>query len=294
MRCGTTWLYEVLSRHPSIGMSSPKQTEFFNRHVVTKDLGWYLERFQPEPGDSSRPVRGEITPFYCRLPEICVRSIAELLPNVKLLLSMRNPIDRTWSQVVYDFAVYKKSPLDQVTPGQIIRHIDRRRTDLYNDYARMIRIWSKAFGEEALHIGLYDELRSEPVVFIRRILSHLGLPEDWDPPSDLIKTKVFSRAQLAGSTEGVPDYVRWHLANRYYEQTVELNRLLEGRVESWVRVMEEWRVRGRLDWRARSSLNRGIMELPERLAYAVYSVWNGRRIAHRIDRLNAQWRERSD
>lgn len=293
MRCGTTWLYRVLSQHPSIGMSEPKQTEFFNRHILTHDLEWYLARFEPPAGESWQPVRGEITPFYCRLPERSVRSIAGLLPDVKLLLNIRDPIERTWSQVVYDFAYYKKRPFNQVTPGEIIRHIDRRRTRLYNDYVRMIRVWSGAFRKEALHIGLYDELRSEPVVFVRRILSHLGLPTDWEPPPDLAATKVYSGAELVGSKQEVPDYVRWHLAKEYYDSTAELDRLLGGKVEPWLRGMDEWRNRGRTSWKVRRTLNRAFLELPERLAYAAYSVWDGERIASRVRRLQADQRDRS-
>jgi len=294
MRCGTTWTHRVLSCHPCIGMPTPKQTEFFNRKILTNDLTWYRERFEQASGEPPLPVRGEITPFYCRLPEPCVKSIANLLPNVKLLLSIRNPIERTWSQVVYDFAYHRKTPLDTVTPGQIIRHIDRQRTILYNDYVRMIRIWSGAFGEQALHLELYDDLCSEPVEFIRRIVSHLGLPMNWDPPADLMRTKVLSGVELVGQKGGVPDYIRWHLSKQYYDAVIDLNSLLGGKVESWLPEMDEWRNRGRVSWRARGTINRALLELPERLAYAVYSVWNGQRIVGRIARLQADSPARSE
>src|SRR5438046_4720334 len=81
MRCGSTWLYEVLKCHPDIRMSDCKEMSFFfMRQMLQHDLGWYEAHFEPEDGGEPKPVRGEISPLYARLKAWQVNRIAALLP----------------------------------------------------------------------------------------------------------------------------------------------------------------------------------------------------------------------
>lgn len=41
MRCGSTWLYEVLKCHPDIRLSDSKEIDFFfTRQMLERDLAW--------------------------------------------------------------------------------------------------------------------------------------------------------------------------------------------------------------------------------------------------------------
>jgi len=63
MRCGSTWLYEVLKCHPDIQMSHCKEMDFFFMpQMLNYDLAWYEAHFKPENGGEPKPVRGEISP----------------------------------------------------------------------------------------------------------------------------------------------------------------------------------------------------------------------------------------
>ena len=51
MRCGSTWLYEVLKCHPDIRVSDRKEMHFFfMREMLQHDLDWYNAHFEPENG----------------------------------------------------------------------------------------------------------------------------------------------------------------------------------------------------------------------------------------------------
>jgi hypothetical protein len=108
MKCGTTSLHGHLDAHPEIGMSEPKELNFFlgpdtvdgaddgtwtsgNWHRGT---GWYAAQFDP-----ARPVRGEASPGYTSPshPEAAAR-MAAVLPAARLVYAVRDPVRRAVSQ----------------------------------------------------------------------------------------------------------------------------------------------------------------------------------------------------
>src|SRR6266513_4992327 len=108
MRCGSTWLYEVLKCHPDIQMSHCKEMYFFFVPQMLKlDFRWYAAHFAPENGNKPKPVRGEITPRYARLKAWQVNRIARSLPELRIVLTLRHPIDRMWSQTLFDLGRLK-------------------------------------------------------------------------------------------------------------------------------------------------------------------------------------------
>src|SRR5205823_859575 len=85
MRCGSTWLYEVLKCHPDIQMSDSKEMAFFFMpQMLEHGFGWYAAHFSARNGSEPKPVRGEITPRYARLKAWQVNRIAQLLPDLRI------------------------------------------------------------------------------------------------------------------------------------------------------------------------------------------------------------------
>ena len=94
-RAGTTWLNGLLSTHPEIFLpEGRKEVHFFDRYFE-RGLDWYTDLF-PEEGTHGYKAVGEITPHYLFYDECAVR-IRELLPEAKLLVMLRNPVDRAYS-----------------------------------------------------------------------------------------------------------------------------------------------------------------------------------------------------
>src|SRR5438067_1247995 len=112
MRCGSTWLYEVLKCHPDIRVSDRKEMHFFfMREMLQHDLDWYNAHFEPENGGEPKPVRGEISPVYARLKAWQVNRIAKLLPDLRIILTLRHPIERAWSQALLDLGYLNGSDM---------------------------------------------------------------------------------------------------------------------------------------------------------------------------------------
>lgn len=101
MRCGTSSMYHYLSEHPEICMSSMKETDFFVRKTnYWRGLEWYRARF-----DGEAKAYGEASPNYTKrhshpgVPE-CMHAI---VPDVKLIYIVRNPLARIVSHYVYTY-----------------------------------------------------------------------------------------------------------------------------------------------------------------------------------------------
>jgi len=91
-KAGTTSLYNCLKQHPDILPASTKEIHYFSQHF-TKGLDWYLQHFPEREADK---ISGEASPFYLFHPHSAER-IAGELPDVKIIMLLRNPVGRAIS-----------------------------------------------------------------------------------------------------------------------------------------------------------------------------------------------------
>jgi tetratricopeptide (TPR) repeat protein len=95
MKGGTTSLYEYLVQHPQIIPSLQKEIDFFN-YQYNLGLDWYISHFPTLPADG-KFLTGEASPTYL-LDLKTMERVFQHFPNIKLLIILRNPIDRAISQ----------------------------------------------------------------------------------------------------------------------------------------------------------------------------------------------------
>ena len=190
LRCGSTWLYQVLKCHPDIRLSDRKEMNFFfMREMLQHDLDWYEAHFEAENGVEPKPVRGEISPVYARLKAWQVNRIAKLLPDLRIVLTLRHPIERVWSQALLEFGYLEGRDVRKISSIEFVRQVERARNRLSSDYCRTIQIWSKAFGSDALHVDLFDRLHKDPETYINGILRHIGAATAVGPTGEIHEDK---------------------------------------------------------------------------------------------------------
>jgi hypothetical protein len=170
---------------------------------------------------------------------------------------------------------------------ELLRQVERARNRLSSDYCRILKIWSSAFGREALHISLFDQLRDDPTSYINGILRHIGATSPWILASQFINKKVFATKGLIGRERDIPEVLRWYIADQLLGPTERLNELLEGRVSRWVDEMREIRGKTRVSWRILKEVNRTVLSVPENLAYEAYHAVLDARLWWRWRRLQA-------
>ena len=108
-KCATTSVYRYLNNHPQIFMAPVKEPKFFStpyrpipptgpgdqrvEDCAIKELDSYLALFQDAGG---YPVRGEASVDYLYYHKTA-EDIYECNPNAKILICLRNPVDRAYS-----------------------------------------------------------------------------------------------------------------------------------------------------------------------------------------------------
>ena len=92
-KSGTTALAETLDTHPDLTMSKPKEPHFFDAYYQ-EDLTGYATQCYPQT--NAMTLRGEATPSYFMVPWVAAR-IAKHFPKAKLIVCLRNPVDRAFS-----------------------------------------------------------------------------------------------------------------------------------------------------------------------------------------------------
>lgn len=103
-RGGTTWLHRLLASHPDVYMPTRrKEVRFFDRDYE-RGLAWY-ETFFPPAEEAGRYLAiGEISPQYYYREE-CPERIYQALPDAKLMIMLRHPVARAYSN--YGFRVQR-------------------------------------------------------------------------------------------------------------------------------------------------------------------------------------------
>lgn len=94
MKCGTSSLFDYLRKNPKIYDDHPKELYFFDIEY-SKGLRWYCSHFR------RHKVNLEAATHYIN-SSAAARRIYKLLPNIKLILMLRNPADRTISHYYHN------------------------------------------------------------------------------------------------------------------------------------------------------------------------------------------------
>ena len=178
-KAGTTSLYHILKQHPQIFMPETKEVNFFFKDdEFARGPEHYATHFADA---ASQPALGEASPGYICHPEVPAR-IHALLPNAKLILTVRNPIKRAISQY-WDNRRHLNEPLtfaqaldaylnDDYQPNQI-GYFSR------GAYMRYIRRYLEYFPRENLLVLPFEEMIATPEDFYRRIFAFLGVDENF-------------------------------------------------------------------------------------------------------------------
>src|SRR5215218_4326678 len=91
-KTGSTWLADNLRRHPGLFVPASKEVKYFSLFGDWLGLEWYLDHFIA----AGARLKGEASPSYALLPEERIRLVRDLMPGVKLIYLMRDPLARAW------------------------------------------------------------------------------------------------------------------------------------------------------------------------------------------------------
>lgn len=201
-KSATRWLRLNLGLHPAV-FTAPRELEFFNNGPRYQELGteWYREQFAGWDGEA---IVGEATPgymFWRHRPVVVSERIDETLPGVKLLATLRNPIDRAQSAMIHHIE-------GGTLPGDTVLVELVRATDPERDrlgiisggwYAQSLEPYRERFGDRLL-VSLHDDVDDDPRSVYDNALRHIGATPDFVPPE--FERVRFSHQRRASTEPG--------------------------------------------------------------------------------------------
>ncbi|CAL4069867.1 unnamed protein product, partial [Meganyctiphanes norvegica] len=216
-KCGTRALLEFLRVHPSVRAAGP-EVHFFDR-FYHRGLSWYRSQLPPR---LEGQVTVEKTPAYLVAPGVPQR-VAKHLPDVRLLLVVRDPVSRALSDYAQSLSkhggTHKKSFEDlafvNVTTGLVNSDWGPISGGLY---VRHLQRWLDYFPRTSFHIIDGEQLVHDPAtelaqiyfqefLGLRRIISdrHFYFNATKGFPC-LVKRERTGRPHCLGSSKGRPHH----------------------------------------------------------------------------------------
>jgi hypothetical protein len=179
-KAGTTSLYALMKQHPRVAVTRSKETDFFfDRERYSRGCADYWDRyFEHKPAAT---IYFEADPIYM-YAEGCVERIQDCAPDARLVVMLRNPVDRAYSQYLYRmvYARYEESfeemcrrEAERVRLGAVQRLeygcLDR------SLYAPQIRNIFMHFPRERVHFMVFERFVQDQSRDFGELLSWLGL-----------------------------------------------------------------------------------------------------------------------
>jgi hypothetical protein len=192
---GTTYLYNILRRHPCFKPAVKKEIHFFDTPGFRRGLDWYRTHFpQQQEVDGRRVITGEASPYYLFFP-YTARRVAESIPRAKLIALLRNPVDRAYSDYQHTFRQGHETlgfgealeleeerlrgEKEKILADESYRSINYRRYSYLSRgiYVDQLKEWHRYFDPEQLLILKSEDFFAGPSETVDIVLEFLDLPE---------------------------------------------------------------------------------------------------------------------
>jgi len=291
-KSGTTSLYHYLNEHEDIFLPETKELHFFERDNKYKEGLSEYESYFP-PADDGR-IAGEVTPTYFNHGIVYEQSahttykwspdddapkrIAESYPNIKLIITLRNPLTRANSQFWKNYRqgreradTFEEAIREELAGGRSKE--DHPLCWLYrNEYVTHIERWLDLFEREQIHFIIFERWIQNPKQTLNELCEFLGVEpkSSWSRSGDqknvggmprsvainrfyqdhirdtalgalLRKYRITHRLDAFNSSEGYPelsDDAKRLLTNRFAPELAELEGLIEADLDIWRKEME--------------------------------------------------------
>ena len=231
-KCGTSWLQGALGQHPNV-IVVPEEIEYFSSNFKKQPIEWYSSQFEAQvredaPRKATPFLVGEKSARYCSVPPDRIRIVHRLLPDIRLVMMTRDPVDRHWAHAKQYFSkprIAEKEGGDVLTVRRERLFDFMTRSRFLGNFKTMVDNWTAVFPPGQLLLVSQEFAAANPREAYDAVLTHFGLPTDYDPePIRLLRKK-----RNSGPTIEMPPDVREFLEKLFPVERQELRTLMAGR-----------------------------------------------------------------
>ncbi len=204
-RSGTTSMYRTLNQHPAVLKAVlHKGVHYFDQNY-SRGLNWYRAHFPLEA--TARRVHEDIgvhaqtfesSPYYMVHPLAPARIAADL-PNVRLLVLLRDPVERAYSAYAHELARgFETEPFERalaLEPERLQGQSERLAADpratseehqhnayvTRGQYVDYLEVLAGRFGRDRVHVVDSQAFFEQPEDSYGAVLDFLGLPRMGSP-----------------------------------------------------------------------------------------------------------------
>jgi len=207
-KAGTTSLFTYLRQHPGLHLSPRKEPHFFCGPGEDRPPAWTgpvdrvvlgrsvfdRDDYRALFADAGDRRTGEMSTGYLVDPTVPAR-VVDANPEVRVVALLRDPVARAysawwmWRQGRWDGLDFAAALAAEAirTAGEherlgadpsAVSHAHRHHTYVAQGcYADALARWFAAYGRDAVHVIVCDELFSDPTATMGRLYRDLGLPD---------------------------------------------------------------------------------------------------------------------
>lgn len=174
-------------------------------------IQWYTSLFDPEK------ICGDLDPRYARFGLEEISKVKQTLPQVKIFVIFRNPLERIWSSLNMNLSLYEKKKLEDLSEEEVLKSIDiliRK----YPNYSSIIEKWTTQFGPTQFQAFYMDELAEDTLGYYQRICHFIGIDYQRMGAESIehLQNKVF-----AGHKEQMPAFIKRYIVKKTYSMIEE-------------------------------------------------------------------------
>jgi hypothetical protein len=248
-RCGTTSMYKTLSEHPAVLPAVLHKGVHYFDTGYRHGMSWYRGHFpreavarRTERSVGARPITGESSPYYLFHPLAGAR-IATDLPEARLVVLLRDPVERAYSAHAHESARgFEPEPFERAValederlageeerlvadPGYHSLHHQHHAYLTRGHYADQLERLERQVGRDRIHVVDSGDLFTDAGPVLDGLVAFLGLPP-WRP-AEFQQHNARPRTTMASS-------LRERLEEHFVPYDARLARWL-GRTPSWRR-----------------------------------------------------------
>ena len=172
---GTSSLRNYMNQHPEIYMLEKEGRFFDSLEPNSKNIIEYEKRFLAD----GKTIIGEKTPCYCYLP-YAIDRIYNYNPNMKLIIILREPVSRAYSQFNMKFSKRLTSFFPDILKEKDVKLQDIRANDggryiiVRGFYDEQLEYIFSKFGRSQIYVGISEEIKQNKNIEYNNMFKFLG------------------------------------------------------------------------------------------------------------------------
>lgn len=209
-KAGTTTLFSAIESCHAVQQSFRKEISFFDRKSHKFSIDWYFANFHKTPATK---IKGESTPDYM-FSDSAMKRIAAELPDVKLIMILRDPVERAVSHYFHEVRLGREDlSMEDAFRSESARlslpsiHL-KGRAAKFNDsdrkhyfsylergyYSKQLDNWFATFSENQILVLTFDDIKYHFCETGEKVGDFLGIDIAGWPSTPLIENKGLDRS----------------------------------------------------------------------------------------------------